>query len=109
MHFNTYSTYASNTGKRKSGETVHPGKDCQSCGRCGTTAEIQKIERRVEAVGSGCSRNQINPKSCLCHKYEQDLLIVLIIIKISLSYDHKFIRESLTRGIVSKCTTSLGK
>ena len=35
-------------GKGKSGETVHPGRDCHSCARCGTTAEIQKIERRVE-------------------------------------------------------------
>ena len=36
-------------------------------------------------------------------------MIVLIVIKISLSHDHKFIRETLTRGIVSKCTTSICK
>ena len=37
-------------GKRKSGETVHPGRDHQSCARCGTTAEIQKIEKLKEKL-----------------------------------------------------------
>ena len=45
MYFNTYSTYASNMEKRKIGETVHPGRDCQSCARCGITAEIQKLKK----------------------------------------------------------------
>ena len=36
-------------------------------------------------------------------------MIALIVIKISLSRDHKFIRETLTRGIVSTCTTSICK
>ncbi len=51
----TYSTYISNMGKRKSGETIHPRRDCQSCARCGTTAEVQKIKTKAETVSNGNS------------------------------------------------------
>ena len=84
MHSNTYSTYAYSMGKRKSGETVHPGRDCQSCARCGTTAVIQKIE--IKSTHSlACVTNVNNNHS------------VLIIIK----YHHHTTINSFTRGIMS--------
>ena len=67
--------YIYNMGKRKSGETVHPGSDCQPCARCGTTAESYRHPEKwkEELKQWVVSALEINPKSCLCHKCEQSI------------------------------------
>ena len=57
-------------GKRKGGETVHPGTDCQPCAKCGTRHPEKWKEELKQWVVSAL---EINPKSCLCHKCEQSI------------------------------------
>ncbi len=68
----TLHTYASNMGKRKSGETVHPGRDCQCCARCGTTAEIQLKEELKQWVVSALELKSSQSFTCVTNVNNND-------------------------------------